>query len=37
LDDAQARLFSDAATSHPFFWASFVLLGDGQTRLEVRP
>lgn len=29
LRAAQARLFNNSATAHPFFWAAFVVMGDG--------
>ncbi len=29
LRAAQARLFNTPATAHPFFWAAFVVMGDG--------
>ena len=29
LRDAQLRLIADRATAHPFFWAAFVVVGDG--------
>jgi CHAT domain-containing protein len=32
LGAAQARLFNNPATAHPFFWAAFVVVGDGLTR-----
>lgn len=31
LRTAQLKLMGDAATSHPSFWAPFVLVGDGGT------
>ena len=31
---AQGLLFEDKQFAHPFFWASFVLLGDGASRLQ---
>jgi tetratricopeptide (TPR) repeat protein len=36
---AQRRLASDPATAHPFYWAGFVLTGDGAARvpLAARP
>jgi tetratricopeptide (TPR) repeat protein len=39
LRRAQASLRSDPTTAHPFFWAGFVLIGDGEVRvpLEYRP
>jgi CHAT domain-containing protein len=33
LAHAQAAVFDKPDTSHPFFWASFVLLGDGASTL----
>jgi CHAT domain-containing protein/tetratricopeptide (TPR) repeat protein len=33
LDDAQVRLMNDRETSHPFYWAAFVILGDGEKLL----
>jgi len=29
LGEAQAKLMDDANTSHPFYWAAFIILGDG--------
>ena len=29
LADAQADLMDDPKTSHPFYWAAFIILGDG--------
>ena len=29
LGEAQAALMDDARTSHPFYWAAFIILGDG--------
>ena len=29
LGDAQRGLMDDADTSHPFYWAAFIILGDG--------
>jgi CHAT domain-containing protein len=29
LSSAQSKLYSQAETAHPFFWAPFVLVGDG--------
>ncbi|MBX7249371.1 MAG: CHAT domain-containing protein [Caulobacteraceae bacterium] len=34
LAEAQARLYDTAETAHPFYWAGFVLIGDGGARLE---
>lgn len=31
LRDAQLKLISSEASAHPFFWAAFVVVGDGQT------
>jgi CHAT domain-containing protein len=31
LASAQTRLFNNPATAHPFFWAAFVVMGDGLT------
>ncbi|MFT3966647.1 MAG: CHAT domain-containing protein [Sphingobium sp.] len=33
LDRAQMRLMDSADTSHPFYWAAFVILGDAQKPL----
>lgn len=33
LDNAQMKLMDDANTSHPFYWAAFVILGDAQKPL----
>jgi CHAT domain-containing protein len=29
LGDAQKKLMDDPKTSHPFYWAAFIILGDG--------
>jgi len=29
LEKAQEGLMDDARTSHPFYWAAFIILGDG--------
>ncbi|WP_225206646.1 CHAT domain-containing protein [Novosphingobium huizhouense] len=29
LEEAQGKLMDDANTSHPFYWAAFIILGDG--------
>ena len=29
LGEAQAKLMDDPKTSHPFYWAAFIILGDG--------
>ena len=29
LEQAQERLMDDPRTSHPFYWAAFIILGDG--------
>jgi CHAT domain-containing protein len=29
LQKSQTRLMDDAKTSHPFYWAAFIILGDG--------
>jgi len=31
LASAQTRLFNNPGTAHPFFWAAFVVMGDGLT------
>ena len=33
LRTAQLQLMDDAATSHPFYWSGFALIGDGERRL----
>lgn len=33
LDQAQVKLMDDKNTSHPFYWAAFVILGDGEKPL----
>ncbi|HJS41682.1 MAG TPA: CHAT domain-containing protein [Sphingomicrobium sp.] len=33
LGDAQQQLMDDANTSHPFYWAAFIILGDGSKAL----
>ena len=37
LATAQQRFRRDPATRHPFYWAGFVLLGEGDTRVPLRP
>jgi len=37
LAEAQAKLYDNAETAHPFYWAGFVLIGDGGTRLAGEP
>ncbi len=32
LKAAQARLIADSSTAHPFFWAAFVVVGDGMAQ-----
>ena len=29
LEKSQMRLMDDPQTSHPFYWAAFIILGDG--------
>jgi hypothetical protein len=29
LEQAQEKLMDDPKTSHPFYWAAFIILGDG--------
>lgn len=29
LEQAQEKLMDDPQTSHPFYWAAFIILGDG--------
>jgi CHAT domain-containing protein len=33
LRESQLRLINDPATSHPFSWAAFTVVGDGGQRL----
>jgi CHAT domain-containing protein len=33
LRAAQLQLMDDPATSHPFYWAGFALIGDGERPL----
>lgn len=37
LDQARRDLRDDPATSHPLAWAGFVLVGDGDTQVRLRP
>ncbi|MBK6899795.1 MAG: CHAT domain-containing protein [bacterium] len=37
LGAARAALREDPATSHPFYWAGFVLLGEGDTPIRLQP
>jgi CHAT domain-containing protein len=34
LAAAQAHLFNQPETAHPFYWAAFILVGDGERRLQ---
>ncbi|HEY9218748.1 MAG TPA: CHAT domain-containing protein, partial [Phenylobacterium sp.] len=34
LAEAQRKLYDTAETAHPFYWAPFVLIGDGATALS---
>ncbi len=34
---ARARLQAERATAHPFYWAAFVIIGDGDDVLALRP
>jgi CHAT domain-containing protein len=36
LRDAQRGLMDDPATSHPYYWADFAIIGDGAQQLIVR-
>jgi CHAT domain-containing protein len=29
LEAAQEKLMDDPQTSHPYYWAAFIILGDG--------
>ena len=33
LEQAQEKLMDDPQTSHPFYWAAFIILGDGSRPL----
>jgi CHAT domain-containing protein len=35
LRDAQRKLIRNEATAHPFYWAAFVVVGDGQSEAEL--
>jgi CHAT domain-containing protein len=37
LRRAQDKLREDPATEHPFFWAGFVLVGDGDVQVYLKP
>lgn len=37
LRQSQRRIARDPATADPFYWAGFVLIGDGATRLPLAP
>ncbi|MDO9693171.1 MAG: CHAT domain-containing protein [Candidatus Latescibacteria bacterium] len=37
LGAARTALRDDPATSHPFYWAGFVLLGEGDTPVRLQP
>jgi CHAT domain-containing protein len=37
LSQAESRLYSQAETGHPFYWAAFVLVGDGGGQLTGAP
>jgi len=34
LAQAQAKMYDAAETAHPFYWAGFVLIGDGGAKLD---
>ena len=36
LATAQRSLFDQAETGHPFYWAAFIVLGDGERRLTTQ-
>lgn len=36
LGNAQRTLMADADTSHPFYWAAFIVFGDGAKPLTSR-
>jgi len=36
LRAAQERLRAEPATAHPFYWAGFVLIGDGHVHVDLR-
>jgi CHAT domain-containing protein len=36
LSEAQQKLYSQPETSHPFYWAAFILVGDGDGQLAAR-
>lgn len=37
VEDARRYLKSRPATDHPFFWAGFVLIGDGRIEVQLEP
>ncbi len=37
LAEAEGRLMDDAETSHPFYWAAFVIVGDAAKPVVARP
>ena len=37
LAKAQAGLYADPERAHPFYWAAFILIGDGAVRLKPAP
>ena len=37
LSDSEAKLYGQAETAHPFYWAPFVLVGDGGGQLAPAP
>lgn len=37
LGRAQRAVRSEAATAHPFYWAGFVVIGDGHASVPLRP
>lgn len=37
LAEAEGRLMDDAQTSHPFYWAAFVIVGDGAKPAATQP
>ena len=37
LQTAQKALYDDPEKAHPFYWAAFILIGDGAVRLAAPP
>jgi len=36
MKDAERGLMDEAATSHPYYWSGFAIIGDGAQQLIVK-